>query len=318
MSHMISFVLSCLFTRREMGWVHQLEEMEWRSIKFLTNIISFPQHQVPSPEEMNHQRKKTLERKLQSAKQAESRDRRNTPYPTFEFSRMGTQVDGVWYCCCRHENQLVHYHGDHPFKYLDCGSCGHKLCSKCFTSNILAQSVLTQSDPVPVPPFSQEEVPYGQICGGCGLTHRAKRVKNHTFGHQLAGVKFGDIICPCGRISSEDWFRFGIGRNDDYRHDPNNCYVRSLDKRIRRTAQQFRAQVSHHETGPPDYETLPPRPICRRQAPKDVSAESLPPYSSQDPFPRPEIRRVVTAPPMEQFSLQRRGAIRYKSDTYRR
>ncbi|KAH6612552.1 hypothetical protein C7974DRAFT_323133, partial [Boeremia exigua] len=79
-----------------------------------------------------------------------------------------THVDGLWLCCCGAENELVHWTGLHPFKYLKCEKCGHVLCGNCETTHILT---LWEQDPRVV--VHGSELRMAQVCPSCGLSHRA-------------------------------------------------------------------------------------------------------------------------------------------------
>ncbi|KAF1845973.1 uncharacterized protein K460DRAFT_250894, partial [Cucurbitaria berberidis CBS 394.84] len=121
--------------------------------------------------------------------------------------------DGIWVCCCGHENPLVHYQGAFPFKYLKCGRCDRILCPNCRTSEILTpiQSITTE---VLEDRFNKpaDEVRYCRVCRACGLTHRAA-----IDGGQ---IDFSHAPCPCGKVGTEDGSYFHIGEVDAWRRDP--------------------------------------------------------------------------------------------------
>ncbi|CAO2649028.1 Nn.00g099770.m01.CDS01 [Neocucurbitaria sp. VM-36] len=122
--------------------------------------------------------------------------------------------DGLWVCCCGHENRLVHYRGAFPFKYLNCGRCDHILCPDCRTTEILTP-VRAKIMLVEVEQQSHqqnEEVRFCRLCRSCGLSHRASMDGCH--------VNFRDVTCPCGKPAITDGSYFYIGDVDAWRCDP--------------------------------------------------------------------------------------------------
>jgi hypothetical protein len=131
------------------------------------------------------------------------------PYKNLLLSDNGlTNVgDGVFICSsCRAENILIHFKGDHPFKYLRCRVCEHVFCAKCPSSRILQAAVVRS--------LRGCELQAGCLCPRCGLSHRAVLRRD--------GLSF-DVNCPCGNMYDSSWVRFSIGGAVDYRRDPLAC-----------------------------------------------------------------------------------------------
>ena len=136
-------------------------------------------------------------------------------------------ADGALYCCaCFKETTLVHKKGRHPFDKLKCFNCSHICCSKCYTTDILAKKNLG-GDQVSVSRSDEKEVPYLTVCPQCGLTHRARRfLDGRTPG--FMSLVFNNRICRCGLISSSEWLRLAIGAPNDWRADPDECYMKAV------------------------------------------------------------------------------------------
>lgn len=122
--------------------------------------------------------------------------------------------DGVWICCCAHENSLTHFRGAFPFKHLRCSKCKHVMCTDCWTSEILT--------PIPTVALGRSAglfnktidttIRFCRVCPICGLSHRA---------HGHGGyVTFPATICPCGHVPTRDDLQFAIGSVDEFRQDP--------------------------------------------------------------------------------------------------
>ncbi|KAF2876076.1 hypothetical protein BDV95DRAFT_664362 [Massariosphaeria phaeospora] len=172
---------------------------------------------------------KNLEKNLQKAQRAEPR----TPYLEYagaEFPHLQaagapqTMADGLWICACKHENKLVHYTGPHPFKYVRCDACDRPINKPAAASEIFTP---LRHDLAALFDFnSRKLVPYGQVCRGCGLTHRAKVTK-------AGEIEFDGQVCACGEVADATWVRFAIGSPVRYRFDPEAAYVKVWEKRIR-------------------------------------------------------------------------------------
>lgn len=117
-------------------------------------------------------------------------------------------ADGVWICSqCSTDNALMHFKGDHPFKYLVCRACEHVYCRSCSTSDISLGEVLAEEKMKEG--FNIGNGLFGVVCSNCGLTHRGEMEAN----------------CPCGDGAHDGWIRFAIGNNFEYRRDPEACLV---------------------------------------------------------------------------------------------
>lgn len=83
---------------------------------------------------------------------------------------------GTWKCCqCQNDNHLHVRPGKHPVGAVAC-KCPHKPCEDCeFTGTL--KYFLPISEPLPIPSELGENVPYGIICGDCGLSWQSKEVR---------------------------------------------------------------------------------------------------------------------------------------------
>lgn len=161
----------------------------------------------------------------------------NPPYRHIQsLETITNPVDGVWWCgVCRHQNDLVHIVGEHPFPHLRCGKCNHIFDDGDDSTQILGRYVMTGPRIVGVPAFKEHSpIPYGQICPTCGLTHRAKKVRKHKFGAGFSAVDFAAVTCRCGERSTPQWYRFSIGSSDDWNGDHLQCYRTTLKRRLNR------------------------------------------------------------------------------------
>jgi hypothetical protein len=153
--------------------------------------------------------------------------------------------DGAWWCSeCKHENELAHYKGDHPFERLKCGKCDHTLCKQCLSTNILKMLPAAYDNPQPVPIFASRLIPYGVICSGpkgCGLTWRACRDKSGAIRLRKKETILSFLHqCACGQeLSASTSIRFFIGSNADWRTCPEECYMRIKVERSERTIDQL-------------------------------------------------------------------------------
>ena len=105
--------------------------------------------------------------------------------PQYPHLNAHEERDGVWVCCCKHENVLQHFKGAFPFKRLACGSCSHILCSACETTAIIAplheHPTLTEKD--------RTELHFFQVCPSCGLSYRAENCSQ-------TSMETGFVGCP--------------------------------------------------------------------------------------------------------------------------
>lgn len=184
-----------------------------------------------------------LRRRLLSAPRACSLESNRTfpiyepPYRHLQSLETKTNpVDGVWWCVvCRHQNNLIHIVGEHPFPHLRCGRCNHIFDDGDDSTQILGRYVMTGPRIVGVPAIDKHSlVPYGQICPACGLTYRATKVRKHKFGAGFSAVNFAAITCHCGERSTPQWYRFSIGPNHDWNGDHLQCYRATLNRRLNR------------------------------------------------------------------------------------
>ena len=181
-----------------------------------------------------------FERQLSLSPRAFSRMSKNMP-PFYSLEQSSVQrlcdnnIDGAWWCSiCKHENTLVHRVGPHPFARLQCANCEHVFDKDDISTQVLDHLVQIGLSQVDVPAFEDHDlVPYGMICPGCGLSYRAKEIKNPP-DSDFAAISFGGVVCRCGRAASREWYRFSIGTNWDWMRDQAQCYGRALRKRLER------------------------------------------------------------------------------------
>ncbi|KAF2034780.1 hypothetical protein EK21DRAFT_85336 [Setomelanomma holmii] len=137
--------------------------------------------------------------------------------PNFMHSMYSLDVaNGVWICCCRAENDLVHWHGPNPFKKRRCRECDHIFCKKkCASSEVLnpLNEEMSRDDCRLV----NHQSPYaGRMCPECGQTHRAT----------------GKLrSCSCGAWPNEDWVTFLMGSPDKYRFNPSAAALKLRHER---------------------------------------------------------------------------------------
>jgi hypothetical protein len=182
-----------------------------------------------------------FERQLSLSPRAFSRKSKNLP-PLYTLEQSNVQplcnnnIDGAWWCSnCKHENTLVHRVGPHPFARLQCVKCEHIFNKDDISTQILDRLVQTGLSQVDVPAFEDHDlVPYGMICPDCGLSHRAREIKNRSLDSGFSVVSFGGVVCHCRRATSQEWYRFSIGTNWDWMRDQARCYGRALEKRLER------------------------------------------------------------------------------------
>jgi hypothetical protein len=157
--------------------------------------------------------------------------------------------DGLWICCCGHENPLTHFQGQSPFKHLTCGNCDHILCAGCSTTDILTMISSKCVEPMTTArsgKASGEAVRHCSVCTRCGLSHRATMDGRHLIYHEDS--------CPCGEVWTKALHYF-IGAVDGWRKDPGGqavalCHDRTMagtppmkvGSRCPRTAKERRHQ----------------------------------------------------------------------------
>ena len=151
-----------------------------------------------------------LEKDLREARRAEGIPDDSLWYdqetPNITRRNHGMNVaDGAFLCKCGTENTLIHFRGAHPFKHLTCRACGLVFSKRFACSDILQIGVKDLSR------HPNGELRIGQLCPGCGLTHRAF-MKN--------GTVSLDTMCVCGSLADESWLHFSIGSPMDYWRNP--------------------------------------------------------------------------------------------------
>lgn len=146
--------------------------------------------------------------------------------------------DGLWKCCNAHEQELVHWSGAHPFKFLKCERCEHVFCRECCTTEVLRVAKGSgrvyggngDGNGERVGNNGQGKmdgvVCYGQVCSGCGLTHRARRGREGG-----ATLSYDGVVCACGRVPDEGWVVFRIGSIEAYRRNPHEAFSELLLQR---------------------------------------------------------------------------------------
>ena len=160
--------------------------------------------------------------------------------------------DGLWKCCRGHEQELIHWKGDHPFKRLKCNSCEHILCHRCEST-----TVLTRLKRGLVLPDKCHEtsglVSYGQICPSCGLTHRARSVqatRDNATNDSVSDMTFDNFLCVCGRLSDNTWLRFWIGPIYEYRRNPHEAFASLSRQRAESSVRRHRERSTRRESLP--------------------------------------------------------------------
>ncbi|KAF2652067.1 hypothetical protein K491DRAFT_727782 [Lophiostoma macrostomum CBS 122681] len=108
----------------------------------------------------------------------------------------------------------------------------------CQVTNILLIYPITNKGFICVPKFDSPG-PYGQICPGCGTTHRAsKDTRKRKKQPQLqadspyVNISFYGCRCECGEESDPDWIRFMVGSKRDWQKNPMHYYKFHLEQRI--------------------------------------------------------------------------------------
>lgn len=182
---------------------------------------------------------KTLARQLSAAKRINPppsavQEDQDYCHPT-EGQRIASLIppvegDGLWKCCNAHEQELIHWSGRHPFKYLKCIRCQHVLCENCCTTAVLSRITWYDINTMRIVEASKtrDGVFFGQICPSCGLTHRARIIKTVIDTHAndtVPALSFDETLCACGSLADETWIKFKIGPIYEYRRDPHNAFA---------------------------------------------------------------------------------------------
>jgi hypothetical protein len=224
----------------------------------------------------------TLQTRLEDAKRAEKDWRTSTyfevgvEYPHLH-SLCDSQIDGLWVCHCGHENQLIHYTGDHPFKILTCGRCDHTFCDQCQTSEILTRIPTNPTEVYNERFHIHSEMPYCIVCETCGLSHRAK---------MMGGcIDFSIDRCACGNPVEGDKFGYFIGSVYEYRKDPEGTAVMlSLRRHHTAASEAPNACESHNVAGPMPAATVKPKGL-------HVNVPLVTPRPQRPPRPPIEVER---------------------------
>ncbi|KAJ4370391.1 hypothetical protein N0V83_004909 [Neocucurbitaria cava] len=208
--------------------------------------------------------------------------------------------DGLWVCCCGHENTLVHYQGAFPFKYLKCGRCDHILCPHCRTSEILTpvQAHILHVELDEQSSARREEVRFCRLCRACGLMHRASMDGCH--------VRFSEDKCRCGEAFMKEGSYFYIGDVFAWRCDPAGRAVElSLDQKLAASERYLANQKTVPEKVKSSATELYPPPGLPRV---QTSYFSL----AQEPRPHQLPRGATVTDPSRPV---RRGAVRRPRET---
>jgi hypothetical protein len=156
--------------------------------------------------------------------------------PQYPHLNAHEERDGVWVCCCKHENPLQHFKGMFPFKRLVCGSCSHVLCSACETTAMISP-LQEHAD------FQEKDetvLRFFQVCPSCGLSHRAETRKPDEHGNRLCWVpkvSHSDAdTCSCGEPARFNWLKYAIGEAYGFRLEPvktaHECRMKLLNRQI--------------------------------------------------------------------------------------
>lgn len=215
--------------------------------------------------------------------------------PQYPHLNAHEERDGVWVCCCKHENPLQHFKGAFPFKRLVCGSCSHVLCSDCETTAIIAplheQTTLIEK--------GWTELRLFQVCPSCGLSHRAENRMPDQHGNRLCWVpevSHSHVeTCSCGEPARSNWSKYAIGEAYGFRLEPvkttHKCRMKLLNRQIEQQVTAASLPQEQHLDGLLEV-----------------------PGSRYEEFPytvrrKPVPLRVVNAPP-NASPLGRSGAVR--------
>jgi hypothetical protein len=156
--------------------------------------------------------------------------------PQYPHLNAHEERDGVWVCCCKHENPLQHFKGKFPFKRLVCGSCSHVLCSACETTAVITPL----RDNAGFQEKDETVLRFFQVCPSCGLSHRAETRKPDEHGNRLCWVpkvSHPDTdACYCGEPARFNWLKYAIGESHRFRREPvktaHECRMKLLNRQI--------------------------------------------------------------------------------------
>lgn len=147
--------------------------------------------------------------------------RTNAGIPHWESYRteLGA-ADALWYCCAGHENTVVYFTGPHPFKYMCCYRCEHKICQRCHTT----ASGLIETLPGGHRSYratdkdirEERATRWCMVCPRCALSYRA--AKRWPSLHLPAA-------CHCGHAFGPNWAQFLIGSVHQIRRNPHHVSV---------------------------------------------------------------------------------------------
>lgn len=213
-------------------------------------------------------------------------------------------ADGLWVCCCRAENQVIHFLGDHPFKHLRCVGCDHIICEKCCTTDII--KVLGDNSIRVMGPELHSGPMFGRICSSCGLTHHAfsQRTAATSHSQRTLNDSHEDTLCVCGARISEMSLKFSVGLPDDHRYNPDASSAYLAVQRAQKATKRAYQRPSKVSNRPP---FRPPG-----------SSRSVPVRTASDPAIAASInmRRRAQVPRSQTLVLHPQQAS-VRSNTYR-
>ncbi|KAH7077158.1 hypothetical protein FB567DRAFT_582927 [Paraphoma chrysanthemicola] len=203
--------------------------------------------------------------------------------------------DGLWLCHCGHENVLMYFRGEFPFKHLKCGRCNHVICDKCHTTDILMPYRSEHAASLAAINTSRRPQ-VCRVCAECGLTHRGSIRDGRIY--------YYHSTCPCGQPVRRDGLRYIVGSVTSWRVDPAGCAVRLFKQRrqrgLKRPAQPTTQSAPNLSRPPrtvvirPTQPTTQSAPILSRPQPQTVVAR---PETAPESSNRPTvIKRAVTFP----------------------
>jgi hypothetical protein len=124
----------------------------------------------------------------------------------------------VWTChCCQYRNDVAILGGEHPLGVLKCEYCEHVYCTECaHEGSVMRWRVEGKTEEKDKEKGDEDgrgersslrELPYVSICGGCGLSWRAKVIG-------MRKVRWGfarkECVCGCRPRASRSWAGFKI------------------------------------------------------------------------------------------------------------